>query len=334
MKLDKKCYLHIGAPKTGSTALQYFLYENRRKLAEQGWIYPEVSLRGFGHHDLAFLLGGGYPEWAIPQEKSLSELANELQATVAECSQIILSSENFYLLPNPQKVAQMLFAAGFPTETVKIVVYIRRQDEAHISWYNQVVKAQGYSGTIDQCIQDHFKLWDYQLQLGKWAQVFERKNILIRPYEEGQLVNDDIRKDFLRLLNLSQSKLVMPDKVVNTRLNRDILEFQRIINHLPLSSKEKRAFHKEMIDLTICSKGKGLFNDNPLLSFKQRKEIISKYSKSNKYVAREYMDRLNLFGDDLPHFHLQNNSSAGLNLEKLIHIFGWIMIKKNQNSSS
>jgi hypothetical protein len=333
MNRNKKCYLHIGAPKTGSTALQYFLYENRRKLAEHGWIYPDVSLRGFGHHDIALLLDGGYPEWALPQERSLSELIEELRKSIADCSQVILSSENFYLFPHPQQVAEIMHSAGFPPESIRIVAYIRRQDEAHISWYNQTVKAQGYPGTIDQCIQETFELWDYQTQLEKWAHVFGQKNILIRPYEKKQLVDGDVRKDFLKLLHISTDDLIFAKKTINTRLNRDLLEFQRILNHLPLSSKEKRSFHKEMIDLTLYSDGKNVFDDSPLLAFEQRKNILSSYESSNNYVSQTYLKRKKLFDNELSCSDQQSNTHNTLSIDKVIQIFGWIMIKKNQNIS-
>lgn len=332
MSSNKRCYLHIGAPKTGSTALQNFLYENRKQLADQGWKYPDVSLRGFGHHDLAFLVAGGYPEWAIPQERSLIELTDKLHTAVVGCSQIILSSENFYLFPNPKKIAEILHHAGFPPETVKIVVYVRRQDEAHTSWYNQVIKAQGYGGTISQCIQENLDNWNYQLQLEKWAQIFGSSNIIVRPYEKEKLADGDVRKDFLKILEIPQSNLIMPDKMVNTKLNRDILDFQRIINQLPLSSKEKRSFHKELIELTLCSEKTNIFDDKPLLSSEQRKEIILQYSESNRSVAQAYTDMEELFNDKLPHFNLQNNSSTNLTLEKLVLIFGWIMIKNKLNT--
>lgn len=35
--------IHIGMPKTGTTALQSFLYENMKNLKEQGWCYPDLK---------------------------------------------------------------------------------------------------------------------------------------------------------------------------------------------------------------------------------------------------------------------------------------------------
>ena len=38
--MDKKLYIHIGGPKTGTTALQIFLAQNRQALERQGFCYP------------------------------------------------------------------------------------------------------------------------------------------------------------------------------------------------------------------------------------------------------------------------------------------------------
>lgn len=72
--------VHIGAPKTGSTAIQRFLFEHRAQLPAHGVQYPDINLRGYGHHDLAFMLDGRYPEWATPQDRNLPQFCEELRS--------------------------------------------------------------------------------------------------------------------------------------------------------------------------------------------------------------------------------------------------------------
>jgi hypothetical protein len=326
-RFNKSCLLHIGAPKTGSTALQKFLACNRDALTRLGWEYPDVSLRGFGHHDLAFLVGGGYPEWALPQERTYDELLRDLTSSVAERPRIIMSSENFYLFPNPQGVARMLGQAKFPHETVKVVVYVRRQDDALVSWYNQVVKAQGYTGTIDDCIAENRELWDYAPRLEAWSEVFGRDNLIVRPYQTKDLVEGDILRDFLQLTGLSPEAFDYPEETVNTRINGDVLEFQRLVNRLPLAAPEKRRFHKELMALTSATESMGLFEDSPLLTVTQRREILSTYADPNSRVARTYLGRERLFDETMPADPMQVEIGKGLTPEKITYILGWILAR-------
>lgn len=289
------CLLHIGAPKTGSTALQAFLHANREVLQRQGWCYPDVSLRGYGHHDLAFLCGGGYPDWATPQPRSLAELVPELRAAVHGRSRVIISSENFYLLRRPAATASMLVESGIDLATVRVVVYLRRQDEAHLSWYNQTVKALGYSGTIEQSIARYHDLWDYEQNLDLWAQEFGSGNIIVRRYESDDLSRWDVRRDFVVLAGIADQELTWGEQPVNTRINRDLLELQRWFNRLPLSPQRKRRFHRELMALTAASAGRGIFGDAPLLDVERRARLLEQYAASNDRVAGKYLNAASLF---------------------------------------
>ena len=327
---NKSCLLHIGAPKTGSTALQKFLAANRHVLTRLSWEYPDVNLRGFGHHDLAFLVGEGYPDWALSQERTFDELLRDLMSSVAESSRIIISSENFYLFPNPKGVAKMLRKGKFPRETVKVVVYVRRQDDALVSWYNQVVKAQGYTGSITECIADNRDLWDYATRLEAWSDVFGRDNLIVRPYQTKELVEGDIRRDFLWVAGLPPEVFDWSEGLTNTRINRDLLEFQRLVNQLPLSPPEKRRFHKELISLTSATAMMGLFDDSPLLTSSQRRRIVSTYADSNARVAKYYLDRHELFDENMSAEPERPKKRKGLSVEKLIYILGWILAQRSE----
>ena len=38
-----KLYLHLGTPKTATTAIQYFLHNNNGKLQESGYEFPDMQ---------------------------------------------------------------------------------------------------------------------------------------------------------------------------------------------------------------------------------------------------------------------------------------------------
>lgn len=50
--MDKVVYLHIGTPKTGSSAIQFFCGNNRKLLKEKGVAYPKMpfAFEGIGQY--------------------------------------------------------------------------------------------------------------------------------------------------------------------------------------------------------------------------------------------------------------------------------------------
>ena len=326
-------YIHIGVPKTGTTFLEKVLTENRKLLLERGILYPAAHLRGYGHHDIAFLLSGGYPDWAIPQPRSLDELIIMLKDEAeGHDGPILLSSENFYLYPAPEKLHKLLSEAlllknHYPV----IIIYLRRQDDAHESWYNQTIKAQGYTHTAKESIESFFGLWDYRAELERWDNVFGQQNILVRPYEKSQFVGGGLLSDFARQIDLSLDGFVISNEQVNTGLNRDILEFQRLVNALPLDHPERRRFHRELIDLTARTAGSGLFDEAPVLDLAMREAILERYAEGNVQVAKRYLGNSQLFTEK-PREYGGATTPAGLTTEKLARIMGWLILKNLPSS--
>jgi len=327
----RRLTVHIGAPKTGSTYLQRLLYENREQLLrEQGVLYPDVNLRGFGHHDLAFLIGGGYPDWAISQQKSLSTLAAELRTAVAgHCGDIILSSEDFYLFPQPEELRRLLHECGaLDGREPRILVYIRRQDDAHESWYNQTVKAQGATHSLEESIEKDFRLWDYSAQLEQWAATFGRGAVCVRRFESAAFAGGTLRSDFLQHAGVVDTGLTPPPDEINVSLNRDLLEFQRSLNRLPLRTVQKRRFHRELMELSRHSAGQGIFDETPLLGSERRRAIMSSYRESNEQLSLTWFSGKPTFSDPDGQPETPATAGSGLTAGKLLRILTWLMLRR------
>jgi hypothetical protein len=326
--MQRSLYIHIGAPKTGSSALQEFFDANRERLKATFALYPKATVRGYGHHDIALLLPGAYPQWATPQNKPLEALWSEIEnECTAHDGDILLSSENYYLFPEPDRLAKMIANSKvFGNLAVRIIVYLRPQEESVVAWYNQIVKAQGATNTFEESFQEFRYLWDYDKQLSTWATCFGRKNIAARIYRGGSGQPWDIRKDFIEAFGLSATGFNFTEKRINSNLNRDLLEFQRIINRLPLSIMEKRGFHKQLIELTTCTRGMGIYNENPILSDKEKQMIRASYELSNAKVASEYLGQGKLF-DEVETTGAEFRNYQGLDVETMVSILGWIILK-------
>ncbi|MBI1731275.1 MAG: hypothetical protein HYR49_00720 [Gammaproteobacteria bacterium] len=323
----RRLTVHIGAPKTGSTYLQRLLHDNRHTLLrDQDILYPDVSLRGFGHHDLAFLLAGGYPEWAIPQEKTLPTLTAELRSAAAgHHGDIILSSEDFYLFPNPDGLRRLLQESGALAGRLPcILVYVRRQDDVHESWYNQTVKAQGESHSLEACLEKYFSLWDYAERLAQWTGVFGREALCVRSYDLAVKSAAGLCGDFLLQVGIDASRLVIPPQEVNWSLNRDLLKFQRWLNRLPLAPVHRRRFHRQLMELDRHAAGRGWFDERPLLTAADRRRIMAGYSGSNAALGRDHMGGAEAFPGADADGIAESAAETGSALRKLCIIVNWL----------
>lgn len=287
--------IHVGAPKTGSTLLQQQATRFRELLASRGILYPSSVLRGFGHHDIAFLLDGGFPEWAKATQATLKDLADALSREAElHDGDILLSSENFLLYPQPAKLACFLQDTGLSrTRRVVVLAYLRRQDDLLESWYNQAVKAQGFTGTFEDMIAAPPAFLEFDRGLEAWGDVFGRDAIDCRLYEEACAVG--LEHDFWNALQPGLAGLIPPAKAAaNTRLDRDFLEVQRIINGLEMTPVQKRGLHREFMTMSAEADRVGAW---PLMTPKIRTRIIEKYRESNGRLAQTWFGRDTLYSD-------------------------------------
>lgn len=291
---NRRLFVHIGAPKTGSTMLQSMASGNRALLLTRGLLYPEVCLRGLGHHDWAFMLDGGFPNWAKPAEVSLSGIE---KAVGEECrghhGDILLSSENFSLFPHPEGLRESLERSGLLDGlTPRIIFYLRRQDNLLDSWYNQMVKAQGFSGTLDEVVDNPPEFLDYDAQLEAWAESFGQTALDVRIYEEACRGPGGLAGDFWGEVCAEAGLHIAAGPDVNRRLRRDLLEIQRIINRLPLSIVQKRGLHQEFMALSYDGTEPDRFG---IMTRALRDRIEARYRDGNSRVAARVFGRDQLF---------------------------------------
>ena len=133
--MKKKLYIHIGRPKVGSTAIQSFLKTNRKTLLENGILYPAAGERQNASHQLASVLlrEAERKQDLNPAESLYRDLIAEIESSAA--STCVISSENFYFV-QPKRVAEALEGKY----DVKIICYVRRQDEVLVSSYIQELR--------------------------------------------------------------------------------------------------------------------------------------------------------------------------------------------------
>jgi len=172
----KRCILHIGMPKTGSSALQDFLHRNRAALGEAGILYPLTRpWPPNAHGELGRIFYRAHAGRTDLRRKALAHLERriaEMEGAGGQGDVLILSSEALFDTPRASNaaaiLAEFLERLGYRLE---IVVAIRPQAAFLNSKYAQLagslMRPQPFADYLNQMLGGH--ALDYNRRLKPWA---------------------------------------------------------------------------------------------------------------------------------------------------------------------
>lgn len=275
--------LHIGVGKTGTTSLQHFLKIFQNKLSYQDFylLKTGVAKESIAHHDLATSFGFGHikpVDVTTIKEKVISELSS------VKDKKIIISSENFHSRVSAEKLENL--SGCFAGHDVKIVMYMRRQDQWIDSAFRQFVQA-GNQRPIDK-IAEHIintKAVDYRWQIDIWGSVFGYENVIPRVYEKAYLQGGDTVSDFSSIIGLElDSEMHLTRFNANPSLSPLEAEMCRLIN---VVSKQKEVGRKELLEVLRCDPTIE-HEQYHFMSKDQRKKIMNAFSEGNADVAQRF----------------------------------------------
>lgn len=241
--MRKTLFIHIGHYKTGTTALQGFLGQNRKFLERNKLNYAPTRIHLSKHSCFAFSL------YRAVGVKSLMHGYNkpdtpetvwaELFDHVRRCSQrqVIISSEELMRLGTYPRASALLKAivATAPDIDIRIIAYLRAPEEHVRSWYNQLVKmgikVPDFNTALCSFIEPvHY---DYAKALQPWIEIFGPEAVILRPYDATSRRDDSLYKDFLSIfgLDLPTRGIKLPQKDPNPRMDDRLVEMTRVMQN-------------------------------------------------------------------------------------------------------
>ena len=291
--------LHIGSGKTGTSSIQHFMNRNRDRLAELGHLYPESPGRT-RHARLGLFIKpdallGNAPSWrrqgfASPddfREAFRSKLFAEINAS--GLSRVVLSDEALYGSPNNALRQLRSFTDGI-ARRVRVIVYLRRQDDHLISRYQQVVKVGDVRRLGEWAQQDFGQTYDYRGKLDTWQRLVEPTELVVRRFERDSFVDGSLFADFLDALGID----VPADELEqvtnrNESLDAEAVEFLRLLNVYRVENEgaEPRQIdnRKLVTRLSEASTGPTLTLPDSVLD-----DYMATWEESNRAVARDFLD--------------------------------------------
>lgn len=242
MTQGKIIIVHAGRHKTGTSAIQHFLFSNRDRLSEAGFYYPNAGfLRGEpAHHAVALSLLPVNKQ--IPPAAAQKVLRNFKREIEQAEGTVVVSSEQFQNVA-PRRLTHYL--AGW---TIRPVIYLRDQLHYLISSYQQIVHARTLSLSIEEYFDKRFKVV-YADMLDAWSAEIGRENVSVRVYDRQLLRGGNIVEDFIWKLTGEEASTFGPvlERDVNPSLGGPLLTFKRRINaHLSDDHEQQQQLYKPL----------------------------------------------------------------------------------------
>lgn len=290
--------LHIGMGKTGTSSIQFLLRDNRDRLRELGLLFPTTP--GNARHARLGLFVKPEdevktsPEWPRQKQSDAASFRKAFRRKLfAEIENSGLSRVLF--------TDEILFGSSEATvrrlgrftqriaNTVRVVVYLRRQDDHLISRYQQEVKVGSITRLRDWAKLDMTDLYDYDARLRRHERLVAPTELVVRRYERESFAAGSIYQDFLNAAGLD----VAADDLVqgadrNDSLDADSVEFLRLLN---LYRVENEGAIPGLIDNRKLTARLAALSNGPVLSLPGRwlDEFMAQWHASNEQVARRFL---------------------------------------------
>ncbi len=323
--MARQLLLHIGMTKTGSTSVQSLLNANRAPLLAQGICYPATPhenrhillATAFTSYPDVFndtddsLWQGARPDVAVAEY--LARLQAELASLPGDVTKIIISAEQFSMCQRTQADIGRLydFLRPFASE-IKVIVYLRRQDEHFASLYSQFLRLGNvHQPSLDQ-LQPFHHDYDYVDVVARWAGVFGEAAMVPRIFERSAGKPFDVLADFAEICGIDLSRLDTGNGERNQSMNSAGQEALRMLGSLIQDKTGTRTiggpvWRRVSEAVTAASPGRGW---QPTQA--QAHRFVECYAASNESVrARWFPERASLFSQDYTKLPVDVASVAG-----------------------
>ncbi len=287
--------IHPGAPKTGTTALQNFLFDSSDRLREIGIEFPDCGLsRSGGHKDFRVSLNKS--SLSDPYFDKIRSSLNDVFETTKD---VLISCELLWSV-DPRRIVEC-----YPVlKDAHILVYLRRQDNMIESHYAQKVKGGVIEILPKEFYKKHMLDYDYDAFCSNWAAVFGSKNIHPRIYESskkngivtdflvrglGSLLASEGRDHRSSLKNIIEVAADGARKKSNLRIHPSLTKTLLALNRTSVSAETKEQIRQELLkDFRLWNsleKTENIFSDSLL------KKISKDFEESNSKVKSKYFPR-------------------------------------------
>jgi hypothetical protein len=288
--------LHIGLEKTGTTSIQAHCHRHAETLRAQGILYP--AWLGYRNHadlviaaaaygstvDMRTRAGvGSERELAAFRTAALGRLRQQVSKARPAC--LLLSDEHFSSRCGDAEVRRLKEMLAEFSDDVRVLVYLRRQDDLLVSLYSTFLKGQGTGGLAR--VAEMAKWFDFETVLARWSAAFGREALVVRlfPPRQGTLIDDFADAAGLPVLPADPS-----DARANRSLDQRNAALLARINEL-LPAFRDGAVNPDRVGLANFLEAR---STGPALSMPlaERRAFLARFAESNEAVRAAFFPDL------------------------------------------
>jgi len=273
---DADLLIHVGSPKTGSTALQNFLMKNQDSLYAKGLHFVKEGRSNISHNNLFAPLRGADAAdiWSAVAEEVAAEPGRHC----------VMSSENFFSPEIATSIREHM-PQGLRRRT-RVLVYLRRQDDFLEAMYKQKTKnGRERASPRDFARKRGTDLADYLTVLESFARSVGIEKVTVRRFQRGAFRGGDIVADFLGEFGLDKSdpEFAQPRHDANQTLSRAVTE--QLGAFARNSSINVRELAREMSRLPDGAPRRS----GDVFTKMERIEIMAHFAECNAMIAERYL---------------------------------------------
>ena len=330
--LYMRIHIHIGCYKTGTTAIQSHLSRNRDALESCGWLYPLAgSQNGHAHHLIPFALQKPQSDGGKGDVESILESIVD-EASTRNKDNVVISSEVFFSLTENHIRRFSKILSG---HDVRIICYLRRQDEFLHSFYMQCIKHPVMRLSEGPEQHDGFNevvsIGRYDEIVGWWANAFGDNSMVVETYDKTSQKNGVIA-NFLEKLDLNIEPPDSGEARVNATIRTELIEYLRVANSLGVSSDQNQDLLGNLNRLS--NKCGHHFTNYKYLSPQECKKVRDLYDDINEAVrAKWFTHRERLFDVDHEVESGAVSQKPELRTETIARISAWLWLSSQSNEN-
>lgn len=231
MTRTPKIILHIGSPKTGSSAIQNYLMQYQKRLCLLGYFYPahwrDANGVSPGHAALAAKLKAndldGAAQWVETQYGKAQ----------AHNKTLILSSEAFF--SESKNLYPIL--KNF-SDDIQVVGYCRFPADLVVSAYCHGIKRNFETRDLATYCEDVLKGAQHDFYTGQyfwdWREVAGHENVRFKLFNRAMFSKNSLHADFLKTIGCSERvmrQFIKKPAEINARFTPSVEQFKLIVNH-------------------------------------------------------------------------------------------------------